>query len=218
MTVADKEREGRFDALFRQYLPDMVAYCGWRSGSRADAQDAVAEVFLAAWRRLEEIPDGKEARLWLYGTARRVVANQARADRRRTRLSARIAEACDGYDAEADEMGAALPADAARATAPLTAVHAALAQLRPADREVLLLAEWEGLAPAQIAALMGCPTVTARGRLFRARRRFRHTYEALLASPEGAAALPGAQSAPEQTASNPPVQASRSTQGVIRCS
>ena len=91
MTVADKEREGRFDALFRQYLPDMVAYCGWRSGSRADAQDAVAEVFLAAWRRLEEIPDGKEARLWLYGTARRVVANQARADRRRARLSARMA-------------------------------------------------------------------------------------------------------------------------------
>jgi len=30
MRVADEERRARFDALFRQFLPDMVAYCGWR--------------------------------------------------------------------------------------------------------------------------------------------------------------------------------------------
>lgn len=95
MTVADRQREERFDALFRQYLADMVAYCGWRSSSAADAQDAVSEVFLAAWRRLDEIPAGSEARLWLYGTARRVLANQVRAGRRRVQLSARAAAAHD---------------------------------------------------------------------------------------------------------------------------
>ena len=46
---------------------------------------------------------------------------------------------------------------------------------------MLLLAEWEGLAPAEIAAVMGCLTVTARGRLHRARRRFRAAFEELLA-------------------------------------
>ena len=55
----------------------------------------------------------------------------------------------------------------------------------PGDREVLLLAEWEGLSPAQIAAVVGCPTVTARGRLHRARRRFRTIYEELLARDAG---------------------------------
>jgi RNA polymerase sigma-70 factor (ECF subfamily) len=47
---------------------------------------------------------------------------------------------------------------------------------------VLLLAEWEALSPAQIATVMGCLAITARGRLHRARRRFRAAFEALLAS------------------------------------
>ena len=56
-------------------------------------------------------------------------------------------------------------------------MHEALRRLGPRDREVLLLAEWEGLSPAQIAGVMGCLTVTARGRLHRARRRFRPLFE-----------------------------------------
>ena len=56
-------------------------------------------------------------------------------------------------------------------------MHEALRRLGPRDREVLLLAEWEGLSPAQIATVLGCSTVTARGRLHRARRRFRAVFE-----------------------------------------
>lgn len=41
-----------------------------------DAADAVAETFLVAWRRLPEVPSGEEARPWLYGVARRTLANQ----------------------------------------------------------------------------------------------------------------------------------------------
>jgi len=63
-------------------------------------------------------------------------------------------------------------------------VHEALARLGPRDREVLLLAEWEGLSPAQIAAVLGCLAITARGRLHRARRRFRTAFEELRADPE----------------------------------
>ena len=63
--------------------------------------------------------------------------------------------------------------------APLAAdVYEALAALAPRDREVLLLAEWEGLTPTEIARVMRCPVVTARGRLHRARRRFRAAFEA----------------------------------------
>ena len=52
--------------------------------------------------------------------------------------------------------------------------------LEPRDREILLLAEWEGLSTSQIAGVMGCLAVTARGRLHRARRRFRSAYDELL--------------------------------------
>jgi RNA polymerase sigma-70 factor (ECF subfamily) len=58
-------------------------------------------------------------------------------------------------------------------------VRDALDRLGARDREVLLLAEWEGLSAAEIASVLGCLTVTARGRLHRARARFRAVYEEL---------------------------------------
>ena len=58
-------------------------------------------------------------------------------------------------------------------------MHEALRRLGPRDREVLLLAEWEGLTPSQLAAVVGCLTVTARGRLHRARLRFKAAFEEL---------------------------------------
>lgn len=53
----------------------------------ADAADAVAETFLVAWRRLGEVPDGREARLWLFGVCRRVLANHRRGELRRRHLA-----------------------------------------------------------------------------------------------------------------------------------
>jgi RNA polymerase sigma factor (sigma-70 family) len=160
------ERRRRFDALFESYSSDVVAYCSWRAGSPSDAQDAAAEVFLTAWRRLDDVPDGDPARVWLYATARRVVANQRRSRRRRFALQERLEAATVARDA--------LPTDDEGQL-----VHEALRRLGPRDREVLLLAEWEGLSPAEIAAVTGCLTVTARGRLHRARRRFRAVFHEL---------------------------------------
>jgi RNA polymerase sigma factor (sigma-70 family) len=165
---SDGERRRRFDTLFASYGSDVVAYCSWRAGSASDAQDAVADVFLTAWRRLDDLPEGDAARVWLYATARRVIANQRRSSRRRVALTERLAREVVSARQE--------PPAADREE---TLVHEALRRLGPRDREVLLLAEWEGLSPAQIAAVLGCLTVTARGRLHRARRRFRDAFEEL---------------------------------------
>ena len=167
MDERESERSGRFDTLFASYSSDIVAYCGWRAGSASDAQDAVAEVFLTAWRRLDELPEGDAARVWLYATARRVLANQRRSSRRRVALHERLI-------LEAASAPQESPRDREEAL-----VHEALRRLGPRDREVLLLAEWEGLSPAQIATVLGSPAVTARGRLHRARRRFRAVFEEL---------------------------------------
>jgi RNA polymerase sigma factor (sigma-70 family) len=169
MSQSESERERRFDVLFATYSTDIVAYCGWRAPSASDAQDAVADVFLTAWRRLDQLPEGDAARVWLYATARRVIANQRRSSRRRVALQERLA-----FEA------AARPQERPPPESEETLVHAALRRLGPRDREVLLLAEWEGLSPAQIAAVLGCLTVTARGRLHRARRRFQVAFEELV--------------------------------------
>jgi RNA polymerase sigma factor (sigma-70 family) len=162
-------RRERFDALFEAHRFDVASYCGWRTASRSDAEDAVAEVFLVAWRRIESVPPGEAGRAWLYATARRVTANQRRSRRRRGALADRLAQ--ERPPAASGAPAAGTDGDAS--------VHTALAKLRERDREVLLLVEWEGLRPAEVAAVLGCREVTARGRLHRARRRFREAFAAV---------------------------------------
>jgi RNA polymerase sigma factor (sigma-70 family) len=163
VTEADNERRRRFETLFREHVAGIASYCRWHSRSAGDVDDAVAEVFLVAWRRLEDVPRGEAARLWLYATARRVIANQVRSTARRTGLQERLN---------------AQPECSRPEDAPISGrVHDALAALDQRDREVLLLAEWEGLAPAEIAKVMRRSGVTVRGQLHRARRRFRAAYE-----------------------------------------
>ncbi len=156
------QRKRCFDELFNDHVAGIASYCRWRSGVPSDAQDAVSEVFLIAWRRLDDVPRDEGARAWLYATARGVMANQARANARRSRLHERL---------RADQIPGA---DDDQLT---ERVREALATLGPRDREVLLLAEWEGLTPAEIAVVVQRPSVSVRSRLHRARRRFRAAYE-----------------------------------------
>ncbi len=162
MTEAGSEREQLFDALFRENIGGIAAYCRRHSQSPGEVDDTVSEVFLTAWRRLDDVPPGTGARAWLYATARLVMANQARARARRGRLHDKLTAQPVTYEA-ADTLA--------------DRVHDALATLGARDREVLLLAEWEGLTPAEIATVLRCPGVTIRGRLHRARRRFRTSFE-----------------------------------------
>jgi RNA polymerase sigma factor (sigma-70 family) len=173
VTESERERRRRFDQLFASYGSDVTAYCSWRAGSRSDGQDAAADVFLTAWRRLDDVPAGDPGRVWLYATARRVIANQRRSRRRRDALHDRLVLEATTSQPDSTPTGR-----------DETLVHETLRRLGPRDREVLLLAEWEGLTPAQIASVLGCLTVTARGRLHRARRRFRTVFEQLLHSRE----------------------------------
>ena len=153
----------RFRRLFADTERELLAYVLRRVDRDEDAADVLAETFLVAWRRMDRVPKGDEARLWLYGVARRQLANQRRGELRRNRL--------------ADRLRAELPVAVAAARSAedhrVAAVRAALARLDEEDREILRLSSWEGLAPSEIAAVMGLPGVTVRSRLHRARKRLR---------------------------------------------
>jgi RNA polymerase sigma-70 factor (ECF subfamily) len=164
--VTSEQSRREFEALFEAHRVAIASYCSWRAGSVSDAEDAVAEVFLVAWRRFHDIPTGDSARAWLYATARGVLANQRRSGRRRDALRQRLT-----LEREAVAHGPAATSAAE------VAVHEALQRLADDEREVLLLVEWEGLDSAELAEVLGCRPVTARGRLHRARRRFRDLYQ-----------------------------------------
>jgi RNA polymerase sigma-70 factor (ECF subfamily) len=123
-----------------------------------EAEDVVATVFLTVWRRLDDVPE--DARPWLFGVARKTMANQARGLWRRQALDIRVAAATDQVEADGS-TGAAARIDLARAWQTLTAN----------DREVLALAAFDGLTSEQAARVLGCRVTTFTTRLSRARRR-----------------------------------------------
>ena len=145
----------RFGRLYRDQGRAILAYALRRVEDPEDAADVVAETFLVAWRRLDEVPNDARAKLWLFGVARRVIANRHRAERRRTRLGERLAESLR------TEL----------ATQPAPAGEAA------DDRELLLLVSWEELSPGEAAKVLGVSSLAARSRLHRARRRLRALLE-----------------------------------------
>jgi DNA-directed RNA polymerase specialized sigma24 family protein len=110
------ERQHRFEELYAANCGPILGYVLRRTDNPDDAADVIAETFLTAWRRLDAVPPGDEARLWLYGVARRVLANHRRGERRRTvladRLRAQLASEYrpPEYAGELAEIAAAFPA------------------------------------------------------------------------------------------------------------
>src|SRR5665213_362236 len=82
----------RFERLYGQTYAAVVGYVLRRAIDPADAADVVAETYLTLWRRLGELPQRADARLWLYGVARRVLANRRRSADRSTALWVRLTD------------------------------------------------------------------------------------------------------------------------------
>ncbi|MGD9696741.1 MAG: RNA polymerase sigma factor [Thermoleophilia bacterium] len=168
MKSADDTRRAAFEALYDAHASDVLSYALRRVDEPADAADVVADTFLTAWRRLDDIPPGERSRLWLYGVARNVLSNQRRGMRRRDRLGGRLREQLALAAASVPPPGGG----------PAT-VRAAMARLGRADREIIALTAWEGLDVAEAARVLGLRPTTARTRLHRARTRLRaHLIEA----------------------------------------
>lgn len=161
-------RRERYEALFRSHSRPLLGYALRRLERREDAADALAEVMLVAWRRLDDVPPEPDTRLWLYGVARGVVRNLSRSKVRRLRLGERLR-------AELAEAG---HHDHQEAWAEQEAVRAAVGRLGDYDREVLLLTAWEGLGPSEIASVLDIPPATARTRLHRALGRLKAELDA----------------------------------------
>jgi RNA polymerase sigma-70 factor, ECF subfamily len=150
-----------FELLYMKHHESIRRYVTRRYSG--DINDVVDEVFLIAWTKRELLPVN-EAQLaaWLFGAARRVIANKVR-------WQARL----DRFSSLAEPLA---PTEAPSSRECDLAVHEALRQLREGDRELLLLVEWEGLSVESAADALGLPVTTVTKRLRAARERFRRAF------------------------------------------
>jgi RNA polymerase sigma-70 factor (ECF subfamily) len=157
-----RKGEAEFRSLYDRHYDAVHSYMLRRIGV-AGADDLTAEVFLVAWRRIDDVPRGAETLLWLYGVAANVVAHHRRGKARGARLESRLRSV--------PAPGSPEPEAVVVQRADYNRVLAAADQLRPADQEILRLAAWEELPHDQISRLLGCSVAAVDQRLHRAKKR-----------------------------------------------
>jgi RNA polymerase sigma-70 factor (ECF subfamily) len=176
MKRATTDAEATFRDLYEAVYDDLLSFVERRT-QLSVADDVVAETFLIAWRRLEDVPDPlDEARAWLFTVAHNTLRNRQRSEQRQEKLALRILRE-PGHSETIDDEALAATIDMARAWKRLT----------PADQEVLTLIAIEDLTGPQAARVLGISRPALSLRLLRARRRLR---QHLLQRPEAAAAPP----------------------------
>jgi RNA polymerase sigma-70 factor (ECF subfamily) len=153
--VSDRRR---FEELYAACSLRILGYFLRRVADRGEAADLMAETYVVAWRRIRDLPPGDGAVPWLFGIARFVLANARRHELAERRLTGRLRA----------ELQAQLPDHGPRTELGVD-LMAALEDLAPASREVLLLAALEELTPAEIALVVGMTPGAVRTSLHRSR-------------------------------------------------
>ena len=146
-----------FVSLFHEAFADVWKFARRRCTASADADDVAAETFAVAWRRRRDAP-GAESRLWLFGIALRVIANQHRSAARQERVRLRLIEGA------APTTGDESPTYDGK-------LLAALAAQSPDDRELLIMRAWDDLSVTDMAHLLACSPNAVSLRLHKARHR-----------------------------------------------
>ena len=165
MTAAqhDPALRRRFEELVAVVYEPVQRYLRRRT-DRATADDALADVLLVLWRRLDDVPaDAPLA--YAYGVARGCLANNRRSAVRQERVVARLARAHRPQDG-----GPADPLDGA--------LDDALAALPEGDRELLRLWAWEQLPPREIALVLDISANAVSIRLHRAKQKVKELLNA----------------------------------------
>ena len=179
--VADaaKGDAAAFHELYVKHRADVARLVYRMLGAPADLDDVVQEVFFQVYRSLKDFRGQSKFTTWLH----RVTVNVVLMHRRAARSRPTFAE-----EAPADVAGDAQtmsPDEDADRRARMRAFARLLARLPEKKRDVFVLHELEGMAPSEIAKIVGAPVLTVRTRLFYARREL----EAMLAEEPTLASL-----------------------------
>jgi RNA polymerase sigma-70 factor (ECF subfamily) len=150
--------EQRFQEIYSAHQRHVLAYFLRRTDATS-ARDGAAETFLVTWRRIGEVPAGDSTLPWLYGVARRVLANQRRSRDRSNALSQKL----NHLGTREESSPEVIVLRRAEDEEMLDAVE----RLRPEDQEVLRLVVWEELPHAQAGEVIGTSAHAITQRLYR---------------------------------------------------
>ncbi len=167
--------EAWFTAVYGHHYRDIVRYGIRRLADVDQSAELAQEVFAVAWRRRDQVPDNSLP--WLYGVARRLIANHWRAQR----VNPAVQPITDSLDRGQEDHPESIAA--------LAELNAALAQLTDIDQEILRLIGWEQLTLGEAATVLGCSYTAAKVRMHRARRRLAAV---LSAAPTATGPIPSA--------------------------
>jgi len=153
--------DARFDDMYTKHRDAVWSYIV-RRVARDEVDDAVADVFTVAWRKIGHSPAIEEQLPWLYGIGKNVVRNVNRSANRRQRLWMRAA-AVPTLDSPASDVQVVRNLDD-------TELLAAVSRLKPVDQELLRLRTWEELPIKDIALVVGMSPKSVESRLVRIRK------------------------------------------------
>lgn len=164
LTLVVRAQEGdirAFEALVRRYQRQFYRLAMRLLGNSSDAEEAVQEAFVAAWRRLRDFRGEAAFSSWMY----RIVTNRCLAQLRTRRPVVSLDNLGDlpGPDSASPEHAAETGDRAA-------ALNHALQELPTDQRACWILRELHGLSYEDIAVIVGASPDAVRGRLHRARR------------------------------------------------
>lgn len=148
----------RFREMYQANQRRILAYFLRRTDA-SSARDGAAETFLVAWRRIDEVPRGDRTLPWLYGVARRVLANQRRSRNRQDSLGRKLTESRPTEEQSPEVIVLRRAED--------REMLDAVARLRTEDQEILQLAVWDEVPHNQIAEMIGTSAHAISQRLHR---------------------------------------------------
>ncbi|MEU5662722.1 RNA polymerase sigma factor [Streptomyces longwoodensis] len=166
-TRAAEGDEEAFSVLVLRHRLSLLALARSLLGNAEDAEEAVQDAFVSAWRRLPEYRHGAEFHTWMH----RITVNRCLTMRRRrpSTLSLDIV-----VEPAAGDPGSQ-PSRSAEQQAATVALSHALADLDAGQRVCWVLREMQGLSYREIACVTRTSEPTVRGRLSRARRSLQDT-------------------------------------------
>ncbi|MDG9694913.1 RNA polymerase subunit sigma-70 [Streptomyces sp. Alain-F2R5] len=154
--------EDAFEALVRRHAPGLLRLAGRMLDSPSEAEDAVQDAFVSAWRRLPEFRGQSAFTTWMH----RIVVNRCLNMLRSRRPVADL----DSVPEPVAPDHVASPSRAAESHAAAAELGRSLSALSAEQRVCWVLRELEGLSYETIAETVGISAEAARGRVFRARR------------------------------------------------
>ncbi|MER5438488.1 sigma-70 family RNA polymerase sigma factor [Streptomyces sp. NPDC002790] len=156
--------EDAFAVLVQRHAPALLRLATRLLGTRTEAEDAVQDAFVSAWRRLPEFRGSASFGTWTY----RIVTNRC-LNILRTRSRRPVVSLETAADVAAPEHTVS-PARIAEARGAVRELGAALDQLSAEQRACWVLRDLDGQSYDFIADAVGISQEAVRARVFRARR------------------------------------------------